>query len=433
MFIVVLGINHKTAPVEIRETLSMSKAQINKHSDQLRALPGVKGIVILSTCNRTEFYIAAEELKLGKDSLINFVADYGNYTPEQLAPYIYLKECRNAVGHLFRVSAGLDSMILGESQILGQVQTAYEYSLEFKLSNNVLNTLFQQAISVGKRVRTETLIDRQSLSISSVAVDFAKEMFGNLQGRSVLILGAGETSELTARHLLSNGISSVIVANRTYERAYNLAQELGGKAIRLNDFPQYLVEADIVISCTAAPKYIVEVEELKPVLNLRKNKPILFIDIAVPRDIDPKVTEFDNVSLYDVDDLQNVVQQNLNERRKEAIQAQIIVDEEIQKFLQWSDSLLVVPTITLLKEKANYIKDKELLRAMRKIGKLTDKDKKAIEILANSIVNQLLHEPISELKKSSQTEKGTLYTEAIQTLFNLKPAIKEENDKEGLC
>ncbi|NMA01596.1 MAG: glutamyl-tRNA reductase [Clostridia bacterium] len=433
MFIVVLGINHKTAPVEIRETLAMSKTQINRHSTQLKNLPGVEGIVILSTCNRTEFYIATEELTLGKNSLITFVANYGKCTTEELVKYIYLKESKNAVEHLFRVSSGLDSMILGESQILGQVQTAYEYSLEFKLSNSVLNTLFQQAISVGKRVRTETLIDRQSLSISSVAVDFAKELFGKLEGRSVLILGAGETSELTARYLLDNGISSVIVANRTYERAYNLAQELGGKAIRLDDFSQYLKDADIVISCTAAPKYIVEVEDLQPIIDLRINKPILFIDIAVPRDINPQVRCFENVSLYDVDDLQSVVQKNLDERRREAIQAQIIVEEEIKKFFQWLDSLFVVPTITLLKEKANYIKEKELLRAMRRISKLTDKDRKAIEILANSIVNQLLHEPIAELKRSSQNGKAPIYAEAIQTLFNLVPTEQEENHKEGLC
>ena len=231
MYIILFGLNHKTAPVEIREKLAMSKPQIKAKASQLRNLNGVKGIVVLSTCNRTEFYIATKDLELGKKSLLNFVAKYGNCTLKTLEQYIYLKECREAVHHLFRVSAGLDSMILGETQILGQVQDAYEYALEFKISNSVLNTLFQKAISVGKRVRTETLIDRQAVSVSSAAVELAKQIFGDLNGRSVLILGAGETSELTARHLVANGVSTVIVANRTYERASLLAQEFGGKAI----------------------------------------------------------------------------------------------------------------------------------------------------------------------------------------------------------
>ena len=332
MYIILLGLNHKTAPVEIREKLAMSKPQIKAKASQLQALDGVNGIVVLSTCNRTEFYIATKNLELGKTSLLNFVANYGNCSVQILEQYIYLKECREAVHHLFRVSAGLDSMILGETQILGQVQDAYQYALEFKISNNVLNTLFQKAISVGKRVRTETLIDRQAVSVSSAAVDLAKQIFGELTGHSVLILGAGETSELTARHLVANGVSTVIVANRTFERANLLAQEFGGKAIRLDDFYNYLNNADIVISCTAAPKYIVEAKTLAPYIKERQNKPILFIDIAVPRDINPDICNLKNVTLYDVDDLQNVVEQNLAERKKEAVKAEVIINDELEKF-----------------------------------------------------------------------------------------------------
>ncbi|NLT96072.1 MAG: glutamyl-tRNA reductase [Clostridia bacterium] len=419
MFIILLGLNHKTAPVEIREKLAMSKAQIKAKASHLQSLNGVHGVVVLSTCNRTEFYIATKDLELGKRSLFDFVADYGCCTVKTLEQYIYLKECREAVHHLFRVSAGLDSMILGETQILGQVQDAYEYALEFKISNNVLNTLFQKAISVGKRVRTETFIDRQAVSVSSAAVELAKQIFGDLAGRSVLILGAGETSELTARHLVANGVSTVIVANRTFERANQLAREFGGKAIRLDDFYNYLDKADIVISCTAAPKYIVEAKNLEPFIKERQNRPILFIDIAVPRDINPDVLTLENVSLYDVDDLQNVVEQNLTERKKEAEKAEVIIKDELEKFFQWLDSLFVIPTVIALKDHFELVKTKELERALRKLDHLSEKDKRVVCTLANSIVNQLLHNPMTNLKEHAHGDNGALYAEAIQTLFDL--------------
>jgi len=429
MFVILLGLNHKTAPVEIREKLAMSKPQLKAKASQLQKLKGINGAVVLSTCNRTEFYIATKEANLGKKSLLDFVSYYGNCPVELLEKYIYLKECHDAVHHLFRVSAGLDSMILGETQILGQVQDAYEYALEFKISNNVLNTLFQNAISVGKRVRTETFIDRHAVSVSSAAVELAKQIFGELTGRSVLILGAGETSELTARHLVANGVSTVIVANRTFERAKLLAEEFGGKAIRLDNFSDYLFKADIVISCTAAPKYIVESKHLLPFINERKNKPILFIDIAVPRDINPDVCNLANVSLYDVDDLQNVVQQNMAERKKEAIKAELIINNELTKFFQWLDSLFVIPTIVALKEHGEQIKTKELDRILRKLNHLSEKEKRAVQSLANSIINQLLHKPITNLKEHAHGDKGALYAEAIETLFDLDITPKE---KEGM-
>jgi len=429
MFIILLGLNHKTAPVEIREKLAMSKPQLKAKASQIQKLKGINGAVVLSTCNRTEFYIATKDVALGKKSLIDFVSQYGKCPVETLEKYIYLKECQDAVHHLFRVSAGLDSMILGETQILGQVQDAYEYALEFQISNNVLNTLFQNAISVGKRVRTETLIDRHAVSISSAAVELAKQIFGDLNGRSVLILGAGETSELTARHLVANGVSTVIVANRTFERAKLLAQEFGGKAIRLDDFAGYLVKADIVISCTAAPKYIVEARHLLPFLEERQNKPILFIDIAVPRDINPDVCTLDNVSLYDVDDLQNVVEQNIAERKKEAVKAELIINDELKKFFQWLDTLVVIPTVVALKEHGQQIKTKELERALRRLNHLSEKEKRVVTSLANSIINQLLHKPITNLKEHAHGDKGALYAEAIQTLFDLDNTPKE---KEGM-
>ncbi|MFZ5943490.1 MAG: glutamyl-tRNA reductase [Bacillota bacterium] len=432
MFVILLGLSHISAPIEMREKVSMSKTQIKNAASEMKKLKGVEGIIVLSTCNRTEFYIAANDVDNAKKSLIQFVARYGNCEEETLRKYIYLRECQNAVHHLFRVSSGLDSMILGETQILGQVQDAYEYALEYKISNNVLNTLFQNAISVGKRVRTETQIDRHAVSVSSAAVELARQIFGSLNGKSVMILGAGETSELTARHLVSNGVSTVIVANRTYERAQKLAAEFGGEAIRLDDFPTHLSNADIIISCTAAPKYIIDSQDLIPILEIRSNRPILFIDIAVPRDINPDVGSLPNVSLYDVDDLQNVVQQNLAERKKEAVKAELIINSELNNFFQWLDSLFVIPTLVALKEKADYIRDKELKQALRKLNHLSEKEKRTIQSLSNSIINQFLHSPMANLKKYAHGEKGAIYAEAVQNLFELKGTNQETDDKEGL-
>ena len=269
--------------------------------------------------------------------------------------------------HLFEVVGGLDSMILGESQIQGQVQDAYNLALECGFSNSIINTLFMTALSVGKRVRTETYIDRQPVSISSTAVELAKNELGSLEGKSVLILGAGETSELAARHLVSNGISGVIVANRTYAKAQKLANEFGGSAAKLSEFLDYLPDADIVISCTSSPRYVVEKEILAPVVSARK-QPLMLIDIAVPRDIDPAVAELDNVILYDIDDLQNQVEQNLESRRKEAVKAQAIIEQEVDNFFYWVDTLAVVPTIIRLRAQAERIKKEEVERAVLSIA-----------------------------------------------------------------
>lgn len=420
MSIILLGLNYKSAPVEIREKVSMSKTHIQKNAAQLQELAGVMGIVILSTCNRTEFYLDASQDQRAIDSLMSFISQYSTYSVEMLKQHMYRKKSRTAVEHLFTVASGLDSMILGESQIQGQVQDAYSFALEYNLSNNVLNTLFMSALTLGKRVRTETYIDRQAVSISSAAVELAKQELGTLEDKTVLIVGAGETSELAARHLVSNGISGVIVANRTFDRAQQLADEFGGKAIRLDHFGAYLDSADIIISCTASPKYIIEKKDIERLVQLR-TKPLLFMDIAVPRDIDPAVAELDNVFLHDIDDMQNVVAQNLEGRKKEAVKAQQIVEEELENFFFWLDSLLVVPTIVRLREQAEEIKKREVEKALRRIDHVTPREKKIVEQLAHSIVSQWLHKPMYNLRYLAGTHADRIecYMQAVDDLFGL--------------
>jgi glutamyl-tRNA reductase len=427
LFIIVTGLNHKTAPVEVREKVAVAKYRLQDHLHYLMEKQGVSGAVILSTCNRTEVYLSTGEIELARGVLQEYYGKIANMTVAEILPFLYTYEEEKAVHHLFRVSAGLDSMILGESQILGQVQEAFQEALKAGTTNNYLNNLWQKAIIVGKRARTETFIDRQAVSVSSAAVELAKEIFGDLEGRTVLVLGAGETSELTARHLVANGISSVIVANRTFARAQALAQEFGGLAVKMDQFHDYLKEADIVISCTAAPNYIVHPADIERIQDQRQNKPLFLIDIAVPRDIDPLCASYPNVTLYDVDDLENVVQKNINERLKEAEKVENIIKEEKENFFKWVCSLKVVPTIVALKEKAEGLKKKELDRAFRRLGNLSEKDKKVISSCVSSVVNQLLHDAILQLKDVSYSTQGLFYAEVINKLFNLQ--IEEASEK----
>lgn len=433
MSIILLGLNYKSAPVEIREKVSISKTNIQKSATELRQLQGVSGIAILSTCNRTEYYVDASRNQDAVEALLAFIADYSGCSTALLQEHLYQMRGREAVDHLFTVAAGLDSMILGESQIQGQVQDAYNYALEYNLSNNVINTLLMSALTLGKRVRTETYIDRQAVSISSAAVELAKQELGTLEGKTVLIVGAGDTSELAARHLISNGISGVIVANRTFDRAQRLADEFGGKAIRLDHFGAYLDSADIIISCTASPHYIIEKKDIAPLVE-RRTKPLFFMDIAVPRDIDPAVAELDNVFLHDIDDMQNVVAQNLEGRQKEAVKARRIVEEEIENFFFWLDSLLVVPTIIQLRKQAEEIKKNEVEKALRRIEHITPREKKIVEQLAHSIVSQWLHKPMYNLRylAGSHADRIDCYMQAVQDLFGLEEVDQSEKQGEGI-
>jgi glutamyl-tRNA reductase len=420
MFIIAVGVNHRTAPVEVRERLSFTEHSLKDSLNKLRSCPAVEGCVILFTCNRTEIYAATRELDEGLNAVRDYLSKRSGMDISQIKNYTYVHTLHDAIRHLFRVAAGLDSMLLGETQILGQVRTAYQLACAGGSTNRVLNTLFQQAIMVGKRVRRETGIDQNAVSISYAAVDLARKTLGDLNGRSVLIIGAGKMSELAARYLVANGVSGIIVSNRSYQRAVDLAKEFSGRAVKFDELYNHLPDSDIVISCTAASHYVVHYRQVAEMMGGLPGKKIMMIDIAVPRDIDPLVAGLPGIALYDIDDLQGVVDQNLAWRSQVAVEAERIIEEELDRFMQWLGTQFVVPTVSALKQWAGQIKQNELRRALNRLGELSEHDRKVVGSLANSIVNQLLHVPVTRLKDYALTSKGHLYTEVLQNLFDLE-------------
>ncbi len=442
MLIAVIGVNHRTAPLEVREKLAFPEWGMKEWLGKLLSCPGIDGCAIVSTCNRTEIYIAPVELDTGMNSVWSFLSEKSGLDISEIKNYTFCHTLYDAIRHLFRVVSGLDSMILGETQILGQVKKAYEIALEAQTTNVVLNTLFQQAITTGKRVRTETGIDQNPVSIPYTAVELAKQNLGSLEGRSVLVVGAGEMSELTVVNLVANGVSSVIVSNRSYDRAMQLAEKFNGAAVKFDQLFHYMTQADIVISSTAAQHCVIKCPDMHKVMDRRGGRAIMMIDIAVPRDIDPAVRKIPGVNLYDVDHLQNVVDANLAERRKAAVQAEGIIEEELNEFMCWVSTRFVVPTITALKKMGEEIKQRELHRAFNRLGDLDERQRKIISSLANSIVNQLLHNPVIKLKQTALSPEGHLYIEIAQNIFNLdvegqRPQVKnitsEKKKKVASC
>lgn len=430
MLILAVGVNHRTAPVEVREKLSFSVNSLGEWLRRLKSYPAIEGCVIISTCNRMEIYAATREMDEGLGAIWDFLSAKSGVDISEIKSCTYVHNLYDAIRHLFRVTSGLDSMVLGETQILGQIRQAYQAACDHGATNKVLNTLFQQAITVGKRVRTETGIDKNSVSISYTAVELARQTFGSLQGRVVLVVGAGKMSELTALHLVANGVKGIIVSNRSYDRASAMARKFGGKAVRFDDLFRYMDQADIVISCTSASHYVVRLNDVIELMKRRQGRKIMIIDIAVPRDVDPAAGGVEGVTLYDVDDLQNVVDQHLSERKKAAVAGESIIEEELEGFMKWLGTQFVVPTISSLKKLGDQIKQKELRRALNRLGEISDHDRKVVGSLANSIVNQLLHIPVTRLKEYALTPEGHLYTEVLQNLFDLD--VPGQQQKSGL-
>ncbi len=428
MHIVVIGLSHKTAPVEIREKLAFAPTAMEQPLQQLLELPPVAEGLIVSTCNRVEIYAATKDPDVAVAAMRGFLADYHEIGLDEIETHLYDFQGEDAIRHLFRVSASLDSMVIGEPQILGQIKSAYAYAVEFKTAGLVLNRFLHKAFSVAKRIRTETGIASNAVSVSFAAVELARKIFDKLDDKGVMIIGAGEMCELAAKHFISNGVSKVLVTNRTFERAEKLAGEFNGRAVPFDQFTDHLAEVDIVLTSTGAPNFILGHRQMEEIIKRRKYKPMFLIDIAVPRDIDPKVNDIANAYLYDVDDLQEVVQANLKERKKEAAKAEEIIDQEIGLFHQWLANLDVKPTIVALRQRLEDVRRQELERTFNNLKDLTDKQRKGIEAMTGALINKILHQPIAVLKKNQDDRGGDDYVDALRALFDLPAPSAEDTE-----
>lgn len=422
MKVFVIGLNHKTADIDVREKLAFNGHKLEEGLLRLKELPEVEEAMILSTCNRVELYVNVRDTIKASESIKRFLSEFHNINRESLSNALYSNEDVNAVRHIFRVASSLDSMVVGEPQILGQLKDAFELALEKKTTGILLNKLMKKAISVAKRVRTETRIAENAVSISFAAVELAKKIFTDLSGKSFILLGAGEMAELAARHLMNSGVKEVIVANRTYERACELAKEFNGRPVKFDEFPQEMVRTDIVICSTGAQRYVLMKDQMQKIMKERKQKSVFIIDISVPRNIDPEINELANVYLYDIDDLQGIVDTNILERHKEAEKAERIIEEEIETFLRWQSSLDSVPTIVALRDKAEKIRREELDKLLNKLSGLSEKEKEAIEYMASAIINKLIHPPTTALKED--TEDRDMLIATIKRLYGINEEKK---------
>ncbi len=426
MHILAVGLSYHTAPVEIRDKVAFLPHGLDESLEALKSQEDFKESLILSTCNRSELYAVCEDAGSGRERLFSFFSDFHNVDLEELKPYLFCLVDGEAVRHTFSVACGLESMVMGEPQIAGQVKEAHQRAMERKTTEVLLNRLFMAAAEVSKRARTETRISEGPVSISFAAVELAKKVFDRLEGRTALLIGAGEMSELTAIHLSSNGISSIIIANRTLERAAQLAERIGAKPVAFQEGINYLDKADIVVSSTSAPYYVLGADDVARVMRRRNNNPIFFIDIAVPRDIDPEIGNLYNVFLYNIDDIESVVSDNLMKRQEEAQKARVIIDEELEKFLSWWGSLDVVPTIKSLREKFQKALDMELNRLKSKMDNLSYEQKEMVLMLMRGYMNKLLHSPTTRLKEAVNSNDGLEYVSSIRYLFDLDSEPKHE-------
>ena len=420
MNIVVVGLSHKTATVEVREKLAFSPTQMEKPLSALVALDGITEGVIVSTCNRVEVYVTTKDIAGGIARVKRFLSDYHNFPLETLEQHIYAIHGEDAIRHVFRVASSLDSMVVGEPQILGQIKTSYGYAAEYKSSGIILNRFLHKAFSVAKRVRTETKIASSAVSVAFAAVELARKIFNDLSDKTVMLIGAGEMCELAAKHFLNSGVRGLMVTNRTFERAERLADEFDGKAVRFDDLFDQLHKADIILSSTGAPHTIIGAGDLEAVMRRRRQKPMFFIDIAIPRDIDPAVNDVENVYLFTVDDLQEVVASNLQQRSEEAKKAEEIVSEEIGQFFKWLSSLDVTPTIVALRSKFDEIRRAELEKTLANWKELPPDGQKRLEALTNAIMNKLLHPPTTLIKQAGQGGRTDLYVDAVRALYGLE-------------
>ncbi len=416
MYLTVLGINHRTAPVEIRGQVAFPRDSLSRALGELKAVEGVREAAILSTCNRTELYFCQEMEAIGPVS--DWLCRFHKLEQGSLQPHLYIHKDSEAVRHMLRVAAGLDSMVLGEPQILGQMKDSYQQALQTGSIDTLVSRLFQHTFSVAKQVRTDTAIGASPVSVAFAAVSLARQIFGQFENQAALLIGAGETIELAARHLHDQGTGKMIIANRTASRAHDLAAQFNGYGIELDEIPAHLAEADIVISSTGSTTPILTHELVKAALRTRRHRPMLMVDIAVPPDIAANVAELDDIYLYTIDDLTEVIEENLRSRQEAAQQAEEIIDVQVDHFMAWTRSLEAVPTVRAYREYAQSLADAERQKARRQLASGTP-PQEVIDTLTRNLVNKLTHNPSVNMRSAvADGETGLL--EAIRTLFRLK-------------
>jgi glutamyl-tRNA reductase len=416
----VTGLNHTTAPVEVREKLAFDQNRMPEALAELKNISGVVEGMILSTCNRVEIALTAEDDVDTLDCVGQFLSRTRSVEHAWVRPHLYSFEDSEAIRHLFRVAASLDSMVVGEPQILGQLKQAWEIARAQGSVNGMLDSVLTRAFSVAKRVRSETEIGQSAVSVSFAAVELAKQIFGSMKSHKVLLVGAGKMSELAARHLQRAGVGEILVTNRSAERAQMMRDVFGGRIVDYHTFVSVLPEIDVLIASSGAPHYILKKEEMKRVMGARRHRPMFLIDIAVPRNIEPAVNELESVFLYDIDDLQKVVEQNRQGRKEEAEEAEKIITEEVERVLARLRAREMGPTIASLQLQLESIRTAELERVRSKLGALTPQQEQAIEAMTRGIINKIAHTPITELRRHAENPNGNPVVEVIRRLFRLE-------------
>jgi glutamyl-tRNA reductase len=426
-----LGVSHKTAPLDLRERLSLTEGSAAGALRELTASEGIHEAAAISTCNRTELYLIVSDAVEAESTALGVLTRQAEIRPTALLGHLYSLRSAEAARHLLRVTAGLDSMILGEAEIQGQVKRAYELALVENATGPVLNRLFRGALAAGGRVRAETAVGEKGVSIPSVAVELARRTLGDLGEKRVLVIGAGETAELVARALVARGVATVFVANRHYDRAIGLAQRFEGAAVRFEELPEQLEAADIVVSATNSPHHIVERDDLEQVMASRAGRPLLMVDIAVPRDIEPDCRGVAGVSLHDIDDVQQIVERNASGREAEARRAEKIIDAELDRFERWLASLEVVPTVAALRERADEVVRRVLAENEGRWESLGEADRERLVAMSKAIAARLLHEPTLRMKRAAGSDDAYLYVSALRELFGLDVETEPEGEAPG--
>jgi glutamyl-tRNA reductase len=428
MHIIVVGINHKTAPVEIRERLTFNPSQLGEAMRMLKDKKSILENVIISTCNRTEIYAVVDQLHTGRYYIKEFLAEWFQLEQAEFTPFLFVYEQDGALEHLFKVTCGLDSLVLGETQILGQVRTSFLQAQEDLTIGTVFNQLFKQALTLAKRAHSETDIGANAVSVSYAAVELAKKIFGTIENKHVLILGAGKMGELAIQNLHGSGASKVTVMNRTFEKAEQLATRFSGKARSMNELESALIEADILISSTGAKNFVITKQMMEGIVKKRRGKSLFMVDIAVPRDLDPELSELESVFLYDIDDLEGIVEANLQERKKAAETILLMMEAEIVEFKQWLNMLGVVPVISALREKALSIQAETMKSLERKLPDLSDHDVKVLNKHTKSIINQMLKDPILQAKELAGCKGSEEALDLFVKIFNIEELVTKQQE-----